>query len=75
MDALMNRPGKGGVLKVDSIRRSEMIEVIKELLGLGESMAGRLLIYDALGATFRTVKIKPDPECALCSDRAMITKL
>jgi len=51
------------------------LEVIKELLGLGDTMAGRLLIYDALGATFRTVKISPDPECALCSGRAVIKGL
>ena len=41
-------------------------EVLKEILGIGETMAGRLLIYDALSAAFRTVKVKPDPACALC---------
>lgn len=51
------------------------LEVIKELLKLGDTMAGRLLIYDALGTTFRTVKITPDPECALCSNKATITSL
>ena len=44
----------------------QAVEVIKELLGLGESMAGQLLIHDALGATFRKVRVKPDPECPLC---------
>ncbi len=50
-------------------------EVLKELLGIGDSMAGRLLIYDALSAAMRHVKIKPDPECPLCSPKASITCL
>ena len=50
-------------------------EVLKELLGIGDSMSGRLLIYDALSAAMRQVKIKPDPECPLCSPKASITCL
>lgn len=50
-------------------------EVLKEILGIGDSMAGRLLIYDALSAAFRTVKVKPDPECSLCSPKATYTDL
>ncbi|MBY0509800.1 MAG: molybdopterin-synthase adenylyltransferase MoeB [Rhodospirillaceae bacterium] len=50
-------------------------EVLKEILGIGESMAGRLLIYDALSAAMRQVKVKPDPECALCGPTATITDL
>ncbi len=41
-------------------------EVIKELLDIGESMSGRLMIYDGLSAEFRNVRIKPDPNCRLC---------
>jgi adenylyltransferase/sulfurtransferase len=41
-------------------------EVLKEILGIGDTMAGRLMIYDALNATSRMVKVKPDPACALC---------
>ena len=44
----------------------QALEVMKEILGIGETLAGRLLIYDALSTNFRTVKFKPDPECALC---------
>jgi adenylyltransferase/sulfurtransferase len=44
----------------------QAVEVMKEILGVGESLAGRLLIYDALAANFRTVRFKPDPACALC---------
>lgn len=50
-------------------------EVLKEILGIGDSMAGRLLIYDALSAVMRQVKVKPDPECTLCSPKATITDL
>jgi molybdopterin/thiamine biosynthesis adenylyltransferase len=50
-------------------------EALKEIVGIGESMAGRLLIYDALAAAMRHVKIKPDPECPLCSPKATITTL
>jgi len=42
-------------------------EILKEILGIGRSMAGRLTIYDALEGIIRTVKVSPDPACALCS--------
>lgn len=48
-------------------------EVLKEILGVGDGMAGRLLIYDALDLSTRMVKVNPDPGCALCSDQATIT--
>jgi molybdopterin/thiamine biosynthesis adenylyltransferase len=41
-------------------------EVLKELLGLGDSLSGRLLLYDALGTEFRTVRFKKDPTCPTC---------
>ncbi len=53
----------------------QALEVIKELLSIGDSLAGRLMIYDGLAATQRIVKIKPDPACALCSDKATIHDL
>lgn len=43
-------------------------EVLKEILGIGESMAGRLLIWDALSMDFRTVRVPRDPGCPLCGD-------
>lgn len=43
----------------------QAIEVIKELLTIGESLAGRLLIYDALDARFQTIRLSWDPENAL----------
>jgi molybdopterin/thiamine biosynthesis adenylyltransferase len=50
-------------------------EVLKEILGIGESMAGRLLVWDALDARFRTIKLRPDPACALCGPEATIKDL
>ena len=51
------------------------IETIKLLLGLGESLAGRLLFFDALGMEFRMVKIRRDPACPVCGDHPTITDL
>ncbi|HZD26658.1 MAG TPA: molybdopterin-synthase adenylyltransferase MoeB [Alphaproteobacteria bacterium] len=50
-------------------------EVVKELLGIGEGLSGRLLIYDALGTRFRDVRLKRDPACPLCGDRPSIRDL
>jgi adenylyltransferase/sulfurtransferase len=41
-------------------------EVLKEILGLGDSLSGRLLLYDALGQTVRSIRIAKDPSCRLC---------
>ena len=41
-------------------------EVLKELLGIGEGLAGRLLIWDALAVRFRTVRLPADPACLCC---------
>lgn len=53
----------------------QALEVIKEITGAGESLAGKLLIYDALDTRFRTVKLKWDPKNALTGERATITDL
>jgi len=50
-------------------------EVIKELLGIGDSLSGSLLLYDALGTTFRKIKAKADPACPLCGPQATIADL
>lgn len=42
-------------------------EVLKLLLGTGETLAGRLLHFDALGTRFRETRIPPDPDCAVCA--------
>jgi molybdopterin/thiamine biosynthesis adenylyltransferase/rhodanese-related sulfurtransferase len=46
----------------------QAMEAIKILLGLGDTLAGRLLIYDALDQDFTTVSIKRDPDCPACGD-------
>lgn len=50
-------------------------EVIKEILGVGDSMAGHLMIVDALSMTFRKVRVPRDPECALCGPHPSIRDL
>lgn len=50
-------------------------EVLKELLGLGESLSGALIIYDGLATTFRKISVKPDPGCRLCGDNPEIADL
>ncbi|MDE8347924.1 MAG: molybdopterin-synthase adenylyltransferase MoeB [Acidocella sp.] len=41
-------------------------EVLKEIMGIGETLSGRLLIWDALAMQFRTVRLKRDPHCKVC---------
>lgn len=50
-------------------------ETLKELLGLGDSMAGHLLLYDSLTTTFRKLRVRRDPACPLCGDAPEITDL
>ncbi|MCW9034318.1 MAG: molybdopterin-synthase adenylyltransferase MoeB [Rhodospirillales bacterium] len=50
-------------------------EVIKEILDIGESMAGQILIYEGLSATFRKIKVKRDKGCPLCGENKEITDL
>lgn len=50
-------------------------EAIKLILGLGNPLKGRLLLYDALSMTFREVKIKKDPDCPLCGKNPKIKDL
>ena len=68
---------EGGVLGAiaGSIGALQATEVLKELLGIGDSLSGQLLIYDALGATFRKVRVRPDPECPLCGTSPTIRDL
>ena len=53
----------------------QALEVLKEILGIGESMAGHLLVYEALAARFRNIAVKPDPACALCGRNAIYRDL
>ncbi len=68
---------EGGVLGVlcASIGAVQATEAIKVLTGVGESLVGRLQVYDALEATWRTIKVRKDPECPLCGKNPTITEL
>ncbi len=60
-------PGVIGVLQAT--------EAVKLILGKGESLIGRLLLYDALKMGFREVKFKKNPKCRLCGENPIITEL
>ncbi len=49
------------------------LETIKQIVGAGASLAGRLLIYDALAGETRTVRLSPDPACPVCGEGAATT--
>jgi len=60
-------PGVIGVLQA--------IEAIKLILGAGDSLEGHLMIFDALKMNFRKVRVRKDPECALCGENPTIKEL
>src|SRR5690242_9904617 len=68
---------EGGVLGVlcASIGSIQVTEAIKLLTGIGEPLVGRLTVYDALEMTYRTIKVRKDPNCALCGEHPTITGL
>ena len=53
----------------------QAVETIKQILGVGESLSGRLLIIDALSMEFRTVKLRRNVDCPLCGDNPTIKEL
>lgn len=61
--------GANGVLGVlpGTMGLLQATEVIKLIVGAGEPLIGRLLLYEALGATFTELKVRRDPQCAVCS--------
>ena len=68
---------EGGVLGVlpGVIGSLQATEAIKILLGAGRSLAGRLVLYDALDLSFRELKLTRDPACPLCGESPTITGL
>lgn len=50
-------------------------EAVKLIMGVGESLAGRLLLVDGLSMDFRTVKLHRNPECPLCGDEPTVKEL
>ena len=68
---------EGGVLGVlcASIGSIQVNEAIKLLTGIGEPLVGKLMIYDALEMEYRKLKVRKDPNCALCGDHPTVTEL
>jgi molybdopterin/thiamine biosynthesis adenylyltransferase/rhodanese-related sulfurtransferase len=53
----------------------QALEALKWILGAGESLVGRLLLVDALGARFRELSLRPDPDCPICGTAPSIQEL
>ncbi len=68
---------EGGVLGIlpGTIGLIQATETVKLILGIGEPLVGRLLLYDALGMRFRELKLRKNPECPVCGAHPVITKL
>jgi adenylyltransferase/sulfurtransferase len=68
---------EGGVLGIlpGLIGVIQATETIKLILGQGESLAGRLLLVDALGMKFRELKLRKNPDCPVCGTHRTITEL
>ena len=68
---------EGGVLGIlpGTIGLIQATETVKLILGIGQPLVGRLLLYDALGMKFRELKLRKNPECPVCGDHRTVTKL
>lgn len=68
---------EGGVLGIlpGTIGLIQATEAVKLILGIGQPLVGRLLLYDALDMKFRELKLRRNPECPVCGDHPTITKL
>ena len=68
---------EGGVLGVlpGIIGCIQAMETIKLIIGKGDSLVGRLLLFDALGMRFRELKLRKNPECPVCGEHPTVTKL
>ncbi len=68
---------EGGVLGIlpGLVGVIQATEVIKLILGIGEPLIGRLLLVDALGMSFRTLKLRKNPDCPACGTHPTVTEL
>ena len=68
---------EGGVLGIlpGLVGVIQATEAIKLILGIGEPLIGRLLLFDALGMRFRELKLRKNPDCPVCGTHRTITKL
>jgi molybdopterin/thiamine biosynthesis adenylyltransferase/rhodanese-related sulfurtransferase len=68
---------EGGVLGIlpGVVGLLQATETVKLILGIGQTLVGRLMLYDALGMKFRELKLRKNPECPACGEHRTITKL
>jgi molybdopterin/thiamine biosynthesis adenylyltransferase/rhodanese-related sulfurtransferase len=68
---------EGGVLGIlpGVIGLIQATETVKLILGIGQTLVGRLMLYDALGMKFREMKLRRDPECPVCGDHPTVKAL
>ncbi|MEJ7631821.1 MAG: molybdopterin-synthase adenylyltransferase MoeB [Rubrobacteraceae bacterium] len=68
---------EGGVLGIlpGAIGTIQATETVKLILGIGEPLIGRLMLYDALGMSFREMKLRKDPNCPVCGENPTVTEL
>ena len=68
---------EGGVLGVLAgvIGNLQVVEVLKLILGIGKSLVGKLLIYDALNTEFRNLRLRRDANCPICGEKPTIKEL
>jgi molybdopterin/thiamine biosynthesis adenylyltransferase/rhodanese-related sulfurtransferase len=68
---------EGGVLGIlpGIIGLVQATETVKLILGVGQPLVGRLMLYDALAMKFRELKLRRDPDCPVCGDHPTVTKL
>jgi sulfur-carrier protein adenylyltransferase/sulfurtransferase len=68
---------EGGVLGIlpGAIGTIQATETVKLILGIGEPLIGRLLLYDALGMSFREMKLRKNPNCPVCGENPTVTEL
>ena len=68
---------EGGVLGIlpGLLGVIQATETIKLILGVGESLIGRLLLVDALGMSFRQLKLRKNPDCVVCGPHPTVTRL
>ena len=68
---------EGGVLGIlpGAVGTIQATETVKLILGIGEPLIGRLLLYDALGMSFREMTLRKDPDCPVCGENPTVTEL
>jgi adenylyltransferase/sulfurtransferase len=68
---------EGGVLGIlpALVGSIQATETVKLILGKGETLSGRLILYDALNMRFRELKLRRNPECPVCGDNPTVTEL